>query len=136
LPDQNGNKQFLQCALFQLIGGEIKPPFAGLSLPKFSLTLPKALLNLVLLLQDESFRMNPKELLMEGLMIGALRNMLVCSHDSTLLTQYELCQKEKKIFSLTSPPFVPLQGESLQGEPLSLFKERGKGGEVFRMLTT
>jgi hypothetical protein len=29
-------------------------------------------------------------------------------------------------------PLVPLQGESLQGEPLSTFVERGIGGEVFQ----
>jgi len=35
--------------------------------------------------------------------------------------------------SFTSPPFIPLQGESLQGEPLSINMERGIGGEVFKM---
>ena len=32
-------------------------------------------------------------------------------------------------------PLVPLQGESLQGEPLSTFVERGIGGEVSKNVT-
>jgi hypothetical protein len=30
---------------------------------------------------------------------------------------------------ITSPPFIPLQGESLQGEPLSVNMERGIGSQ-------
>ena len=56
----------------------------------------------------------------------------LCTYTS-FKTSYDLCQNDNQLLFLTSPPFIPLQGESLQDEPLSLNKERGLGGEVERM---